>query len=106
MRPRRKFSPKVYAEVIQRQAGLCACGCNEPLEPSLTDYDHEIALELGGKDEPSNLRALIRRHHKAKTKEDMVKIAKVRRIDKKGGLLRSRTARDREIERILGKANP
>lgn len=101
MRPRRKFSPKVYAEVIERQGMICACGCKEALEVGLIDYDHEIALELGGKDEPANLRALIRRHHKAKTREDMRKIAKVRRIEKKG---RIRNARDREIARILEKS--
>ncbi len=102
-RIRRKFSPKVYAEIIERQRMICACGCGEELTVGLIDYDHEIALELGGKDEPSNLRALIRRHHKAKTKADMVKIAKVRRIDKKDRLMRARTAMDRAVAKILEK---
>lgn len=104
MKPRRKFPPKVYADLIRRQGGKCACGCGEALEVGLIDYDHEIALELGGKDEPANLRALIRRHHKAKTKEDMVKIAKVRRIDKKDRLMKARTAMDRAIAKYLEKS--
>lgn len=104
MKPRRKFSPKVYAEIIERQRMICACGCGEALEVGLIDYDHEIALELGGKDEPDNLRAMIRRHHKAKTKEDMVKIAKVRRIEKKDRLMRARTAMDRAIAKYLEKS--
>lgn len=103
-RQRRQFNPRVYADILERQGMICACGCNERLEIGHIDFDHEIAIELGGKDEPSNLRAMIRRHHKAKTKEDMAKIAKVRRIDKKSGLLRGRTARDREIARILEKS--
>ena len=102
-RIRRKFSPKVYAELIEAQCGLCACGCNEPLVIGSIDWDHRVALELGGKDEAANLQALIRRHHKAKTKADMVKIAKVRRIDKKDRLMKARTAMDRAVARILEK---
>lgn len=102
MKPtRRKFSPKVYAGIIEAQGRRCSCGCNEPLEVGRIHFDHIIPVGIGGKDEPENLQALILRHHKAKTREDMVKIAKVRRIEKK---MRVRTARDREILKILEKS--
>jgi len=104
MKPRRrKFPPHVYADLIRRQGGLCACGCGEPLEIGRIHYDHIVALAIGGKDEPSNLQALILRHHAAKTKADMVKIAKVKRIDKKDRLLKGRTAMDRAIAKHLEK---
>lgn len=105
MKLRRKFSPKVYAALIESQSGRCACGCNEPLEVGRIHYDHIVPLAIGGKDEPGNLQALILRHHKAKTKADMVKIAKVRRIDKKDRLMKARTAMDRAVAKILEKAN-
>lgn len=103
MKPTRKrFSPRVYAELIGKQHGLCKCGCGEPLEVGQIEWDHIIPLFMGGKDEPSNLQGFINkpgaRHCNVKTREDMRKIAKVRRIEKKG---RIRNATDREIAKIL-----
>ena len=100
--PRKRFSPRTYADLITKQHGECACGCGELLEVGRIEWDHIIPLFMGGKDEPRNLQGFInmpgKRHCAPKTREDMRKIAKVRRIEKKG---RIRNARDREISRIL-----
>lgn len=43
---RRRFHPRVYAEIIERQDGICACGCEEELgtDPRDIQYDHELAV--------------------------------------------------------------
>ena len=28
---RRRFHPRVYAGIVERQDGICACGCDEAL---------------------------------------------------------------------------
>lgn len=98
---RKRFAPRVYADLIQKQDGKCACGCEQPLVLGMIEWDHIIALELGGRDEPSNLQGLLKRHHKPKTREDMAKIAKVRRIIKKQRRL---NVTEREVARILEKS--
>jgi 5-methylcytosine-specific restriction endonuclease McrA len=75
---RRRFSTKVKAEVVARFDGRCAhpgCMSTGPFE-----FDHLIALDLGGNDEPANLQPLCEAHHKAKTALDIKLIAKGRRI--------------------------
>jgi 5-methylcytosine-specific restriction endonuclease McrA len=47
------------------------------------EIDHIIPLELGGLDEDANLQALCYTHHKAKTKADIKRIAKARRLRNK-----------------------
>jgi len=47
------------------------------------EIDHIIPLELGGSDDEDNLQALCYAHHKAKTKEDIKRIAKARRLRNK-----------------------
>ena len=45
---RRQFHPRVMAEIVKRQDGICACGCGAPLgtDPRDIQYDHEIPLHL------------------------------------------------------------
>jgi 5-methylcytosine-specific restriction protein A len=102
MKPRKRFSPIVYARIVLRQFGLCACGCGEKLNPGQIEYDHEIPLWLGGPDTEANLRALIKKHHLKKTQGEATIRAKNDRVKAKheGTHL---SKRDREIQRILEK---
>jgi hypothetical protein len=47
------------------------------------EIDHIIPLELGGADDDTNLQALCHTHHKEKTRADIKRIAKARRLRKK-----------------------
>jgi 5-methylcytosine-specific restriction endonuclease McrA len=67
--------------VLQRWERRCAypmCGVEKGLE-----IDHVIPLELGGKDDESNLQLLCGAHHRQKTALDVKMIAKARRMRKK-----------------------
>ena len=85
--PRRKFSPRVYAEIVWRQGGNCACGCGEPLgsNPRDIQYDHIHPLADGGKDTPDNLQALKAKHHRSKSSREAMARAKARRIQANEG---------------------
>lgn len=83
MMHRRKFSTKDKVSVMQRHNNRCAM-CREPFTAeNPADLDHEIPLELGGKDDASNLQPLHVACHKIKTRRDIKLIAKSRRIRKK-----------------------
>lgn len=98
-RKRRRFSPAALAIVWARQKGLCACGCKEALIVGQVDYDHQRPLSMGGDDTLENLRALIRKHHLAKTRAEATVRAKMDRAGAKhrGEWLK---ADDRELQRI------
>ncbi len=101
---RRRFPPRVYAEIVKRQDGICACGCGEALgtDPRDIQYDHEIPLWKGGEDTPENLRALRKKHHLAKTIGEAKDRAKFRRIAERGGMTKRRMSRhDRDLARYL-----
>jgi len=78
---RRSMTPARRRAVLIR-AGLCCqhpgCVMSQGLE-----IDHIIPLELGGLDEDANLQALCYTHHKSKTKADIKRIAKARRLRNK-----------------------
>lgn len=79
--PRLSMSPARRARIIAKSGGCCAypeCPITTGLE-----IDHTIPLELGGREDDSNLVALCIAHHKAKTRLDIKLIAKARRIVKK-----------------------
>lgn len=102
--PRKKFHARDYAAIIERQHGLCACGCNEELStwPGDIHYDHELPLWCGGTDTLDNLRALIRKHHLAKTRGEAKALAKTRRIVAKNGhRTRDLNSTERELAKIL-----
>lgn len=101
---RRRFHPRVYAEIIERQGGICACGCEEELgtDPRDIQFDHELALHLGGEDTSDNLRALKKRHHLAKTIRETKDRAKFLRIAERDGMSKRRmNRRDRELAKML-----
>ena len=98
----KKFSRAVYMSIRMRQFHVCACGCGEPFTAAeRIEYDHVLALHLGGEDTPSNLRALKEHHHRAVTRKQAKARGKVRRILRKAGLrTRAPNAKERAIERI------
>lgn len=69
--------PRVKARIILRQGGICACGCGQKLgvaaEP--IEFDHEVALILGGPNDEDNLRALRKPCHRSKTALDVAQKA-------------------------------
>lgn len=79
---RRRYHPRVYAEIVKRQDGICACGCGAPLgtDPRAIEYDHIVALADGGQDHPSNLQALTRLCHRAKSNREASARAKASRL--------------------------
>jgi 5-methylcytosine-specific restriction enzyme A len=105
MKPRRQFSPATYARIVLRQCGRCACGCGEKLQPGQIDFDHEVSRWLGGADTEENLRALIKKHHLKKTKDEATIRAKNDRVKAKYEGKRL-NARDREIARIIERRRP
>lgn len=80
---RKRLSDKTKDEIVARQQWCCAV-CGGPLEEGNIDFDHEIPLDLLGKDDPDNLQAICRVPcHRDKTKADAKVIAKSRRIRRK-----------------------
>lgn len=76
---------RVKARIVDRQNGICACGCGVKLgmagEP--IEFDHEVALINGGENRECNLRALRRTCHGVKTKQDVATKSTVARKRKK-----------------------
>jgi 5-methylcytosine-specific restriction enzyme A len=79
---RRYLSKADKSAVRLRQDFHCACGCGKPLTGAI-EYDHELALDLGGTNDLSNFRALMADCHREKSKADAKLIAKGRRIRRK-----------------------
>lgn len=78
---RKSLSLKTKLEIISRDPYCKVCGTRLG-ELSEVDFDHDIPLELGGADDPSNLRGLHRNCHRVKTADDQKAIAKARRLRK------------------------
>jgi len=102
LRARRQPSPYQKAQIIKRQAGICKCGCKEPLgdDPRDIQFDHEHELWEGGGNDLDNFAALKRRHHLAKTSRKAKERAKCDRLAKAGGR-RKMTRDQRELKRLL-----
>ena len=101
---RRRFHPAVYAGIVQRQDGICACGCGEPLgaDRRAMHFDHKIPLWKGGEDTPENLQALKLKHHLVKSGREAADRAKLHRIIERDGLrLRRENREDRMFARLL-----
>lgn len=73
--------PRVKARIVTRQEGVCACGCGVKLgmaaEP--IEFDHAVALINGGENCETNLRALRKPCHAAKTRKDVAEKSTVAR---------------------------
>lgn len=63
---------RVQARIIMAQGGICACGCGVKLGlGERIEFDHKIALILGGENRESNLQALRQPCHRVKTNQDV-----------------------------------
>lgn len=78
--PRKHISKKTRALVFEKDAGVCYL-CGQKVEAGVKwELEHEIALQLGGKDEMENYRVAHVDCHREKSKGDIKLIAKGRRI--------------------------
>ena len=80
---KRKAWPKATVAAVWLSGdGKCVkCGAKDGL-----DIDHRVPIALGGSNEPDNLQLLCREGcgaHKAKTREDVGRIAKAKRVGAK-----------------------
>lgn len=75
----RKAIPKAWKQAaLDRSGGTCAypeCEVTEGLE-----YDHILALKIGGKHRAENIQPLCKAHHLAKTARDVKMIARAKRL--------------------------
>lgn len=77
---RKAATPKQVAEVLIRQDGACS-GCKARLGYGVPYHiDHVQPLDLLGAHSVDNFQALCEPCHKVKTKSDVAKIAKGRRL--------------------------
>jgi len=70
---------RVKLRVFERQNGRCAVHPWEKLRPGHFEYDHALALCLGGTHDELNIRAICTDAHKHKTKADVAIKAKIAR---------------------------
>ena len=69
------------ARVFNAQEGRCAaCDKKMGVAGEQVEFDHVIALVNGGENRETNLQALCRPCHRAKTKKDMAEKTKVDRV--------------------------
>lgn len=92
---RTEFSIATRRAALKRAKGICECGCGMPLDQHKGfDFDHIIPCELDGDNSLENCRVVNRTCHRAKTStEDMPRIKKVRRTDKRQNGLEARKAK-------------
>ncbi len=72
---RRRITPFQGKKIAAAQGWRCACGCVDPDDPRRRGYlldesyeiDHRIPPVDGGSNDESNLQALLRTHHQAKS---------------------------------------
>ena len=68
--------PRVKLRIIDRQGGLCAaCDRKLGMAGETVEFDHIVALILGGENRETNLQALCGMCHGAKTRQDVAQKA-------------------------------
>lgn len=75
--------PRVRLRILERQGNRCAVTGQEFGPKFRPEFDHIIALALGGKNEESNIQAIGAAAHREKTDRDVKAKAKGARIRKK-----------------------
>ncbi len=80
--PRKRFSAKQVRKIIARQGGLCAtCGAAFDLDRGdRVEIDHAVPVALDGSNEAENVQALCPGCHREKTRGDITRIAKAKRV--------------------------
>src|SRR5262247_3987904 len=69
---------RVRVRVYLRTGGRCDCGCGRLiLVGEAWDCDHAVALANGGQHRESNLRPILREHHKTKSRQDVALKSKI-----------------------------
>ena len=102
---RRRFHPRVYAEIVKRQGNRCAdCPKKLGTDPREIEFDHAVPLWLGGSDAPDNLQALCKPCHRVKTSREARERAKTKRLEAAGGG-RKLNKRERMLARYLEENN-
>lgn len=87
---RRRLTAAEKRLLWDRQVGTCNCGCGGELIPGQVDVEHQIPLSLGGPDTLENMSLWLRACHKAKTREDVRRLAKAKRMERYHATGRSR----------------
>jgi 5-methylcytosine-specific restriction endonuclease McrA len=83
---RRHLTKSDKAAILAKSEGRCACCGGEFTKDDPVEFDHIIALELGGEDTNENTRAIHEKAcHRPKTALDIKAIAKGKRQRKKFG---------------------
>ena len=79
---RKRFSWPIRDELLDRQMQMCARVevCGTIMEHGKFAVDHVLPLELGGSNDIENLQALCFKCHREKSREDIARIAKARRL--------------------------
>ena len=77
---RKKWTTYDRDTVKFRQKNACAL-CEDVLEPGNYDFDHILALGLGGEDVLDNLQAICLKCHRRKTIQDLRMMQQLRRDD-------------------------
>ena len=91
--PTAAIPTRVKARIVLAQGGICACGCGVKLGQAGEgiEFDHALALILGGENREGNIRALRSRCHRAKTAQDVAqKSTEARKRNKHLGLHKPR----------------
>lgn len=81
MARRRKLSKAQRAEVLARDEECCYL-CGQKIEGPF-EVEHPVPFALGGADDITNWRAAHPACHSQKTKSDVTRIAKAKRVHKK-----------------------
>lgn len=96
---RRTLTNSEKLAVLHAQRWICACGCEGVIDGSAAvEYDHELALHLGGTNDIENFRALLAPCHRRKTVAEAKARGKVRRIRASDGLTKRRPNQRERIE--------
>jgi 5-methylcytosine-specific restriction enzyme A len=81
---RRRISPTERASIFQAAGGIChICGDKIDGTRERWEVEHVLALALGGDDHGDNLQPAHERCHSPKTREDVARIAKAKRVSRK-----------------------